>query len=163
MVCSLSLRRRAIRFIELSRADRLLLLQSLVLIPAVSILLRILGLQPTLSVLDRLSRRRLRAMRPQSGLLDASAICRVVGTAARHGLFSATCLRQALALWFLLRRRGMAAELRIGVRKNADRLEAHAWVESNGLALDPTGGTDERREAATQFTMFDSSIQCTGG
>jgi hypothetical protein len=148
--------------VELSWAERLLLLQSLLLIPAISILLRVLGFQRSLSVLDRLSRRRCRALPSRSEPVDAKAICRLVGTAARHGLCEATCLRQALVVWFLLRRRGMPAELRIGVRKNAERLDAHAWVESNGGVLDVTRGLAGTDATASPFTVFDSLMAHSG-
>jgi len=48
---------------------------------------------------------------------------------------SATCLVQALAADAILRRRGLACELHIGVRvrgNTAVPLEAHAWVECDG-------------------------------
>ena len=48
----------------------------------------------------------------------------------------ATCLVQALAAAALLRRRGLACELRLGVRGHASTgtaaIEAHAWVECDG-------------------------------
>lgn len=45
----------------------------------------------------------------------------------------ATCLTQALATQILLRRRGYWTHLRIGVaRSDTRKLEAHAWVESEG-------------------------------
>lgn len=42
------------------------------------------------------------------------------------------CLTQALAVYFLLRRRGYAPQLQIGVTKEEETLRAHAWVESDG-------------------------------
>src|SRR5262249_37373421 len=60
---------------------------------------------------------------------------RMVRAAARHGFPSASCLEESLALWWLLARQGIASELRIGVRKDAERIEAHAWVERDGAAL----------------------------
>jgi len=51
-----------------------------------------------------------------------------------------TCLIKALATQFLLSRRGHEAHLQIGVAKTDEgRLEAHAWVESQGriVAGDP--------------------------
>jgi hypothetical protein len=47
----------------------------------------------------------------------------------------ATCLTQALALNQLLSSNGHASTVLIGVRKDADRFAAHAWVESNGRPL----------------------------
>lgn len=48
----------------------------------------------------------------------------------------ATCLVQAVAGDILLRRRGLASELHIGVRtpgKGGAHIEAHAWLECNGV------------------------------
>ena len=46
-----------------------------------------------------------------------------------------TCLPRALALQRMLARRGIVAALRIGVRKEAATLAAHAWVEVDGRAV----------------------------
>jgi hypothetical protein len=40
-----------------------------------------------------------------------------------------TCLQQSLALWWLLRRQGIVAELQLGVKKNLTEFSSHAWVE----------------------------------
>ena len=46
---------------------------------------------------------------------------------------AATCLTQALTTLVLLKRGGGLAHLKIGVAKDDQgRLQAHAWVESNG-------------------------------
>jgi hypothetical protein len=63
----------------------------------------------------------------------AQAVCR----ASRYGLIRATCLEQSTTLWWLLRRSGLPAELRIGARKELGRFEAHAWVELAGTVLAP--------------------------
>jgi hypothetical protein len=47
-----------------------------------------------------------------------------------------TCLRRSLVLTALLRRRGLPATVRFGVRRAAGLLEAHAWVECDGVAVD---------------------------
>jgi hypothetical protein len=48
----------------------------------------------------------------------------------------ASCLTQALALQWLLRRAGQGSALRIGVAKDAEHgFEAHAWLEHQGLVL----------------------------
>ncbi len=46
-----------------------------------------------------------------------------------------TCLPRSLALCSLLRERGHSAEVRIGVRHEAGKLLAHAWVELHGEVL----------------------------
>ena len=46
------------------------------------------------------------------------------------------CLTQALALQWLLRRRGEAVQVHIGVRKNkSGEFAAHAWLEKEGRVL----------------------------
>lgn len=59
-------------------------------------------------------------------------LARLVGAAARHHLWSMTCLPRSLALQALLRRHGIEADLRIGVRREGGELQAHAWVERAG-------------------------------
>ena len=78
---------------------------------------------------------------------SANRIARLVAIAAYHGPYRATCLRQSLALWWLLRRRGIPAELRIGVRKDDGELQAHAWVEHDGQALNDA-------QNATAYSAF---------
>ena len=66
-------------------------------------------------------------------------IARMEAAAARHLPFQPNCLEQSLALWWLLRRRGIPADLRIGVRKDAANFEAHAWVEAGGSGIERIG------------------------
>src|SRR5271168_2039946 len=58
-------------------------------------------------------------------LLRARALARLHSAAARHLIIRTNCLEQAMVLWFILRRNGVAAEMRFGARKEAARLEAH--------------------------------------
>jgi hypothetical protein len=50
-----------------------------------------------------------------------------------------TCLARSLALTRMLRSRGVAAEMKIGV-KTADGFHAHAWVEVAGVPITPSAG-----------------------
>ena len=59
----------------------------------------------------------------------------------------------ALALQTILRRRGIGADLRFGVRKAADRIEAHAWVEHQGMPLIDSSDIRER------YSAFDDAIE----
>ena len=70
---------------------------------------------------------------------------RLVRIAARYRLSPATCLPRALALRAMLRRRGIPAALEIGVRKDGERLRAHAWLVHDGR---PIG---EPEEVAAEF------------
>lgn len=76
-----------------------------------------------------------------------------MAAAAAHYLpFRTNCLEQSLVLWWLLRRRGIAADLKIGARKAANRFEAHAWVEFEGSVI---GGAGEEH---LHFVPFEGSV-----
>jgi hypothetical protein len=66
---------------------------------------------------------------------SALVIARMQETASRNLLFRTNCLERSLVLWWLLRRRGIDAAMRIGARKESDRFEAHAWVELDSQVL----------------------------
>lgn len=83
------------------------------------------------------------------------ALARRVERLARRFPARTTCLVQAVALWLLLRRRGLAARVRLGVRQDKGVLEAHAWVDMAGATV--MGG-----EAAAGFTAIaDLGIRAT--
>lgn len=57
-----------------------------------------------------------------------------------------TCLATSLALAWMLRRRGVAAAVRVGVRTD-DGFEAHAWVEYEGVPVTDASRTEGRYAA----------------
>jgi hypothetical protein len=88
-----------------------------------------------------------------SGLLEsARTIAKIQQSAARHLFFRPNCLEQSIVLWWLLRIRGISADLRIGARKQAGRFEAHAWVEFAGTVLNDSG------DAHVHFVPFDGPL-----
>jgi hypothetical protein len=58
----------------------------------------------------------------------------------RRRPFNGTCLRRAMLAGFILRRRDHA--VRIGVRKADGVVAAHAWLELDGISLDPDSVED---------------------
>jgi hypothetical protein len=59
---------------------------------------------------------------------EAADVGRAIARAARHVPFRAVCLQQAFAALLMLRRRGLAATIHLGVaRDETGNLEAHAW------------------------------------
>jgi len=78
--------------------------------------------------------------------------CRMVEAASRHGAVRATCLEESLALWYLLKKQGVMANLRIGVRKPEGKFEAHAWVEYDGAAL------SRSEQLHRHYAAFDSEF-----
>jgi hypothetical protein len=83
---------------------------------------------------------------------SAELIARMEAAAARNVFFGTNCLEQSLVLWWLLRRRGISAELRIGARKEFERFEAHAWVELDSAVL------NDRNAEHLHFIPFDGPI-----
>jgi hypothetical protein len=75
---------------------------------------------------------------------EVERVVRAVDRAARLGVFRPSCLVRSLALARLLTRRGVAgSRIRIGVRRGAAELDAHAWVELGGRVV----GDDPRHTA----------------
>jgi hypothetical protein len=60
---------------------------------------------------------------------EAADIARAISRAARHVPFRAVCLQQAFAALLMLRRRGLAATVHLGAKRDPDldALIAHAW------------------------------------
>ena len=82
----------------------------------------------------------------------ASAIGMRLDLAARNMFFRTNCLERSLALRWLLHRRGIATELRIGARKESALFEAHAWIELDGVVL------NDPEEAHLHFAPFKDEI-----
>lgn len=122
------------RWRELSRVERRATLTAAALIPAFALCVRIGGLQRPLALIDG---RKLRTSYPsgRATLETASLLTRCVSRASSHGPYAGNCLSRSLTLLWLLRAAGVAGELRVGARTADGRLEAHAWVEFEGKAL----------------------------
>lgn len=117
-----------------------MLLHALVVLPISALLLRLAGFRRAQSFLSQMAGRRARSLDLEKALPQAQRAARLVAVAAAEGPYHANCLERSLILWWLLERRGVACQLRIGVRKQADRLEAHAWVELDGAILNDSEG-----------------------
>lgn len=94
------------------------------------ILPRVIGLRRTFALLRRVTPDA-RTSTGVSALIDATVhrVCVAAAFYPRRAL----CLEQSLTLFVLLRSRGVAAELRLGVQPRP--FYAHAWVEAGGRAI----------------------------
>src|SRR6266516_4892486 len=118
------------RFRSLRADDRRRFLLALPVVATVRAALWILPFGKLRSAIARPVRRRSGSQERPPGEADRIALS--VWSASRF-VPKATCLTQALAGELLLRRAGYAADVRIGVAKDPlGKLEAHAWVESDG-------------------------------
>ena len=125
--------RRLHKFMRLSRADRRLLLETAFLVGAVRLGLWLLPFRTVASLLRRMVPAIPRPKdQRQDFIVRASQAVRVTSRMVPK----ATCLTQALATQVLVSRHGYEARLHIGVAKDGEeRLEAHAWVVSNGRVV----------------------------
>jgi hypothetical protein len=83
---------------------------------------------------------------------EIRALSELVNRAAHHHPLPASCLTRSLLLAWLLRRRGWGSELRIGVRLNDGSLDAHAWLECDGIPV------NDRADIAGDFRPFEESF-----
>lgn len=79
---------------------------------------------------------------------EIMGIATMVNRAARLVRIPGDCLTRSLLLGWLLRRRGVASQLRIGVKMNEGSLAAHAWVEYAGIAI------NDQPDVGEQFAAF---------
>jgi hypothetical protein len=140
------------RFSALERPAQSLFLRALLLLPLVSLSLRWRGFRATQATLQRFLSN-VKSEQHQVQLPERAALtARLVNSAGRHRLSPATCLAKSLTLWWLLGRQGIASHLRIGIRKQNEKFEAHAWVERDGAAL------NEPDEHHRHYAAFDGSL-----
>ncbi len=71
-----------------------------------------------------------------SSQLDAAGRWgRLVALSSRLHFLPMTCLVKAMTLRWILGRRGVQSDLRLGANKTLDGIHAHAWVEVQGQAI----------------------------
>ena len=136
---------------RLSGREWSVLVRAGVLLPATALGLRIFGFNRMRALLGKALPDTGSGLSGDGEQRLAATTARMVGIAARHGFGRVTCLPRSLTLWRLLRNQGIAAELRIGVRREAGRMDAHAWVEHGGLPLNDSSDVGER------YAAFDGS------
>ena len=128
------------RFSSLDSEARGSFLRAALLLPVISVSLKIRGFRATQeSLLRFLAHPQQIPQGNSAGLLAdverTQLTVRMLNAAVRHAWRRSTCLEKSLALWWLLRSQGLASELRIGARKVQDKFEAHAWVERQGIVV----------------------------
>jgi len=130
------------RFRRLSGFERGVVLEALIALPVAWLAVRLLGFRVCRGAFEERARAARNSSFLETDTLNiAKRIARLEAVTASNLFFRTSCLEQSLVLCRLLRRRGMKATLRIGARKEADRFEAHAWVEMAGNVVDG-GGTE---------------------
>ena len=130
---SVSRRSSLARLRALAPAERRLLLLALLLMPSYALGVRLRGLSGVRAWFPGITV-------PVDGTPAQSV--RMVAAVARRVPWSGACLPGALTLQRILRAQGIESELRLGVRRVGGRIEAHAWIERDGVALLDTRAPD---------------------
>ena len=81
-------------------------------------------------------------------LHEIMGMATMVNRGARLVHIPGDCLPRSLLLGWLLRRRGVASQLRIGVKMDNGSLAAHAWVEYAGIPI------NDQPDVGAQFAAF---------
>lgn len=123
--------------------ERLLVAGVAWLMTVISLRLRFLGFKGLRARLYSVS------MRPGLALEGSPArLAQMVSKVAKRLPWKPNCLERSFTLAWLLRRRGHAPSLQIGVRRAAGELLFHAWIELDGLVL------NDAPDVADQFIPF---------
>jgi hypothetical protein len=125
----------------MSWADRLLIVESTILLALMRAAVRLFPLR---WILGTFGLRPGEAAAADAAVPDtARRIALAIRTVSGHTPWKSNCLAQGLAGCVMLKRRGIASTLYLGVAKNADaNLEAHAWLRSHERTLTGGGGLD---------------------
>ena len=147
------IRERLQRFRTLDRREQWFFLRATALLPLMSASLRVVGFRRTQQALQVCLQINA-GIEPQGAEISfcVSAAARMVRAAAHLGMGRPTCLAQSLTLWWLLRRQGIPAQLRIGARTAEEKLEAHAWVECGGEVV------NDPDELHRHYAAFDAAF-----
>jgi hypothetical protein len=125
---------QARKFFQLPSHERLLLVQAWMLLLVVDLALRLFPLKHLLPNPKHVIQKG--EVKP-TGAMDLSVARQawLVEIAGRYAPITATCLKQALVLSWLLGRQGIATTLQIGIARREGVLTAHAWLERNGQVV----------------------------
>lgn len=131
--------RRLRSFVRLPPGERLLLVQAWTWLLVAHVALYVLSFCRLLSLAERVfaPRRQVPLLRP-----SPERLAQLVEIAGRYAPVRTTCLTEALALSWILSRRGFPAVLRIGVARRDGALVAHAWLEAADARISGLPGAE---------------------
>jgi len=136
------------RLRALSWPERQVVLEAMLLLPLFWGALWVIGFS---RLHAWVARRPLAGSDPRAGIAP-DTIGALIRGAGNHIPFRSTCLTRSLLLVWLLRRRGVRSELRIGVRQIDGGIDSHAWVELDGRPVNEARGVRQR------FAVFDQTL-----
>jgi hypothetical protein len=122
------------RFLALPAADRASLAEAVSYLLAVRLAFALLSLPRALRLFGIVQGE---ASAGRVAVAEAQEVSRAIARAARHVPFRSVCLQQAFAALLMLRRRGLAATVHLGLAREdgSDDLKAHAWSRCGEVAV----------------------------
>lgn len=84
-----------------------------------------------------------------NGSADIQSLVAAVRRACRYYPKTPACLQRSIALTSMLRKRGIAADLQIGVKQSP--FQSHAWVEVDGRVINDVQEVREMYEHLHEF------------
>ena len=136
------------KFLSLSGAEKWGFLSAVMLLPLFWLGLHVFGFARFQAWLERAPLGEQKSL-PVTALSDLGIL---VNRAAHYAPGPVTCLTRSLLLRWLLRRCGIGSELRIGVQLAQGRLDAHAWVEYEGIPI------NDAQDVAQRFAVFNEPL-----
>ena len=103
----------------------------------VAVMVRLFGVRRALALLAPIARLRGAPLEPGQHIETARKLARRIAKVADGLPAPPRCLVRSILLATVLRRRGIAAEIQVGVRMD-DGFTAHAWVEVHGVVVNDT-------------------------
>ncbi|MEZ5428366.1 MAG: lasso peptide biosynthesis B2 protein [Pyrinomonadaceae bacterium] len=121
-------------FWNLPLSHKWIFIQIATLVPLVQLGIKTVKFKRTFRILQFFQKRR--PANPANRLKTVRRYQNYLNLFHKQFPFLGKCLAGSLALWFLLRRKGIETELRFGVKKEDEKLLAHSWIEYRGKLLE---------------------------
>ena len=129
------------KFLRLPWELKRFVLRSVLILPIAYAGLRLFGLKPLLTGIQRVApvRGRVSDRCPE----EIGTYVHLFSAVARRCPLPLQCLRRSVALCWLLRLQGIDAKVHIGVCRNHNSLHGHAWVQCGDLVINDTEDVGE--------------------
>jgi hypothetical protein len=130
-----------LKFLRLPSELKRFVLQSVLILPVTYGGLELLGLKRLLAGVQQIAPCR---QAPEPSPQEIRTYTHLFSAVARRCPRPLKCLGRSVALCWLLRLRGIDATVHIGVRKEDNGLDAHAWVQFGDFVINDTEDVAER-------------------
>ena len=138
---------RITTFLRFPLSHQLLIFKASCLLIAVNTSLKLFGFKKTRGLLGKLHRSVSESTESESKM--ATRIANYVYLSSERIPFTGQCLGRSLVTHLLLQRQGIESEIIFGTKKASGLMEAHSWIEIEGV---PLGHDGQRKHEFASFT-----------